>query len=162
MIKVTISKQGAPSQMQKALPAIVKKAMIAAAKAWRDNVLPRHFDAGAARRYDYQGRTDGYNRRKRKMGSPPAMVFTGRAMRKMLTTKREPTGTAKKITLRIPTYGFFNMNYKSWPKGHTMAKEATAMTQQDLEAIYQDVQGRVTRALNAMQTGGARLKDLRR
>jgi hypothetical protein len=162
MIKITISKKGTPESMAKELPRLVKAAIIAEAKRWRDEVMPRHFDTGASRRYGYMGRTDAYNRRKRKNGSPPALVWSGRAERKMLSARREPTGTAKKITLRIPSYGFFSKTYSGWPSGHTMGKEVTAMTKQELEQIYQNVQSRVTRDLNALKTGGATMRDLRK
>lgn len=162
MIKVTVSKKGTPKAMEKALPGIIKDALKRAAKAWRENVLPKHFETGASRKYGYMGRSTGYDRKKRKMGSPPALVYTGRAMRKILADRREPTGTHKQVTLRIPAYGFFNMQYRNWPQGHTMAQEVTAMNKEDLGRIYKDVQIRVELELNAMKDGGLRMVDLRK
>ena len=46
---------------------------------WQENILPGHFKTSAARKYGYQRRTSKYQKRKRKKGSPPALVFSGKA-----------------------------------------------------------------------------------
>lgn len=156
MIKITLSKTKAPSQLARKMPAIAAAAIKDAAKNWRAEILPKHFQAGAAIRYRYQPRMPKYQNRKRKMGSPPALVYTGKAMRKILADRREPTGTAKKITLRIASVGFFKYNYPSWPSGHTMANELTAMSNEDLKKIYTDTQESMIKRMNAAQENDQR------
>jgi hypothetical protein len=149
MIKITLTKQNTPKLMADKLPAIIKAALIETAKLWRRDALPTHFATGAAVRYRYQKRTDKYQNRKRRMGNPPAMVYSGKARQRMLADRREPTGTAKKITLKVASFGFFNYTYKTWPQGHTMAKEVAAMTPEDLKKIHADTQRLVTEKINA-------------
>ena len=50
---------------------------------WHANILPGHFQLGAARKYGYKKRSEKYQLRKRRKGGLPALVFSGRARDKL-------------------------------------------------------------------------------
>jgi hypothetical protein len=51
---------------------------------WFDIIAPKHFQLGAARKYDYAPRTEKYQQRKRAKGGLPALVWSGRARDRLL------------------------------------------------------------------------------
>ncbi len=70
----------------KAIQEASKEALILAVRMWHDNMLPKHFRHGAAVKYNYAQRQMKYQRHKQKKGSPPALVYTGRARDTLLNS----------------------------------------------------------------------------
>lgn len=68
----------------KRLPKVAAALAAAWMRYWHNKIAPKHFRHGAARKYGYQRRKEGYQKRKRKLGSPPALVFTGKARDRLL------------------------------------------------------------------------------
>jgi hypothetical protein len=135
MLQITITKRGLPSS--ETLIQHARGALVQTAEAWRDGTMPRHFDRGAASKYGYEKRTTKYQNYKNRRGIGP-LQYTGKARRMILNDKREPTGAATKITLRIKVPASFYRRYKGWSK--VMADELTTILPAEVRQIGQQVQ----------------------
>jgi hypothetical protein len=68
--------------------------------------IPRHFQPFAIAKYGYKPRSNGYERRKRRLGKHNPLEFTGRT-KTQVTTSRQITATQHRATLimRLPLSG---------------------------------------------------------
>lgn len=83
----------------KGLPALVGRTLKQALRDWHRQMLPRHFQPGAERRYGYKKRAQRYRRTKERQGLPP-LVFSGRA-RSQAKALFRVTGSAARVRGRF-------------------------------------------------------------
>lgn len=143
VFKLEISDRLTPERFSEA----AKQAFSEAAKLWHQNMLPKHFKAGAAIRYGYKPRTKRYQKRKRYKGSPPALVYSGRS-RDALTARFAFQVSYQKSTGR--TIGRFivpnTMRYFFWmtPAGHPdKPDEMKRVTDQERSLLAAFIQQRI-------------------
>jgi hypothetical protein len=99
---IDIKKAGpVPSVLRKYNRQILKTAMIATAFVWAEEMLPDHYDASAAGKYNYRPRDPEYTRRKERLyGHRDPHVFTGESRES--AENYRVTGTSNQATVRIP------------------------------------------------------------
>jgi hypothetical protein len=105
-IVIRITYEPPPGQYARRLPAITKDVLREAAEYWHSDILPEHFQPGAAEKYGYAPRTQAHKRRKRqKHREHLPLVFTGAGREDILSPpyiQVSPTRTT--MTLAAPTY----------------------------------------------------------
>lgn len=150
MTGITIEKRGVaiPSVLLKAQRGLLKELMVDALVGWRKRILPGHFKRGAVQRYGYQARTKRYQRMKTRRGLEP-LVYSGQMRDRMKWSRRAPTGSSKKVTLRLPAVGFVTRKYRGWK--HTMADEITKITAAEEKEICQRIAIEAGRLLSAQK-----------
>lgn len=147
MLKITLTKKGLYGGM-KNIRRHAKDAMIETAERWRDETLPKHFDAGAAQKYGYNKRSEKYQKFKNRRGIGP-LQYKGRAKRIILADKRQPRGSQSKITLRIRVPNSFRRKYKGWRT--TMADELTTIMPAEVRAMGPATQRSLVRRMKGDQ-----------
>ena len=120
-------------------------------KDWYDDVFPGHFSHGAARKYGYKPRARRYQwRKKKKMNSPPALVYSGYSKR-VLNLYMRVTGTRGNVTGKFssnPAMKYFWMR----PEGHpNKPAEMKALTIREVENIKSDIKIRTAKKFDAVK-----------
>jgi hypothetical protein len=128
MIRGSITYTGMEGIKRSELRRAVKKELQHQVDDWHSNILPRHFQRGAAGRYKYQERSRKYNRRKsRKYGHTRPLELTGDLKRRVLR-RATITGTSKRATATMDAPRYL---YKYKPEQPDKAAELTAVTQEE-------------------------------
>ncbi|MHC4176238.1 MAG: hypothetical protein ACYSWU_01955 [Planctomycetota bacterium] len=101
-IAIGITYEPPVSKYGRRLNAIIKEAQREAAEHWHSDILPGHFQPGAAEKYGYAPRTLKHEKRKR--GKPP-LVYTGEGRDAILGPAYiQPHPTRVTINLAAPSY----------------------------------------------------------
>jgi len=106
MIRVEVIMVNAPEEIAKKHGALFAEALQDACEFWHDNILPRHFQLDARRKYSYQARTAPYMRYKaRRFGHQRPLELTGDLRRQTTgaVTLRKSKGQAT-AAMRAPKY----------------------------------------------------------
>lgn len=167
-IRGRITYVGAPDATARELPRAAKEGMTVAAKWWHRTVMPRHFQRSARRRYGYKPRTEKYVKQKiRKYGRGTDLILTGLLKQRVLRS-HTIRGTSKRISVIMNGPSYLHM----YPKGSRpsvdtakndkgerplrplgqIAKELTAVTQDELETLARLVDRVATKRLQRNRT----------
>lgn len=149
IMRATIDVSGFSAMRKADLNPILKESYADRGLMWHKEFRKRHFTLDAMRRYGYQERSKGYNRRKRKfLGAPIPLVFSGvsRALSGMATI----TATKNQVTIRSPIRAF---NFKPKTRGGRtppdMRAEYARMTDDEIQAMDQRQTQLITKRCNA-------------
>lgn len=135
----------------RALMPAVTESMKTAVRSWHAGVMPGHFKRGAARKYGYKKRSLKHQKKKRKMGSPPALVFSGQS-RRMLRLPMRITGTRGHVK------GAFASNSAMryfWmiPKNHpNKPQELKTLTDREVARMSEDIHEMTIAKVDAVTT----------
>ncbi|MBN1126921.1 MAG: hypothetical protein JXA82_18105 [Sedimentisphaerales bacterium] len=131
--------------IQRRIPNLIDAQMKKAMHGWHQNILPKHFKHGAAQRYKYQPRTKRYQNRKRRMGSPPALVYSGESKRQLSMPLRiTGKGIIKGRFQASNNIKYFWMRPKNHPNKPDEMKRLRKDEQDQLaEAALQGVTGEI-------------------
>lgn len=122
------------------------------AQAYRDKILPLHFETEAERRYHYKPRTRAYNEMKlKRVGYIKPLVFSGR-MREMVL--RESKVTATKDRSRIYIKNYFPMKDEIRAELEVILESERADFVRELKKQYQARIGDPAYARKRRQKGG--------
>lgn len=130
-----------------AQPEAARKAFEAAAAAFVDQVIPRHFTAEGAAEYGYEARDAGYTRRKvRAFGHQRPNEFTGETrrraeapqVRQLGHSRRRAAGGAS-IQMRLPNY---------ITNSAARRREMEATSSRDSDILTKEIDRVLTRILN--------------
>ncbi len=147
MIRGVVVIEGGPKKMKSLFGDFVKAEMQQLVRDWHEDTLPGHFVLGAARKYKYDTRSIPYQRRKRKMGMLPALVYSGES-RDMLSRSIRITGTKTlaKGTMKAPRYFWMNP-----PGDPPKSEEMLRVTLKEVMAMAKLLNERVTTKLNQIK-----------
>ena len=150
MIKAKIIEKGSPRMKAREYNALVKQTLKEVGEFWFHNMLPRHFEEGAGRRYGYTGRAGLYTKTKnRKVGHKKPLVFTGRMQRELQQSYRLG-GTSNKMVVTMYGPPYTNMRRQKKKGGDPINKvaEITAVTKAEIRILEKEVERRLGLALN--------------
>jgi hypothetical protein len=139
----------------KKLPSIVTDVLKDILRAWAKDTLPKHFQTGATRKYDYCPRDVKYLRWKQKAkGGPPPLVCTGRA-RDIITSEGHfnvtgSKGSATGRIINVNAIRYFWMVRRKNPQLN-MAAETTRLSDEEKEQIKTDLHQGVIAKLNELK-----------
>jgi len=118
-----------------------------AAKTWHRQMLPRHFVLGAARRYNFKSRSAAYQKRKRRRGGPPALVWMGDLKRDAISGATVRTISDRvHATMRVPWYAKM---VKKNPKLPNIPEELTTLRKEEAEELGEIVRETAARHLES-------------
>lgn len=157
-IKATIDLSGISAMRKSDINPILKDSFADRGLMWHKDFRKRHFTLDAMRRYGYQPRTKGYNRRKiKRLGAPIPLVFTGvsRALSGMGTI----TATKNQVTIRSPIRAFnFKPKTRSGGTPPDMRDEYSRMTDDEIQAMDQRQTQLITKRCNAFPKRRAKVE----
>ena len=119
---------------------VFKAANYAAARVWRDEMLKRHFESGAATRYGYTHRAKSTIEKKKRLakagivkeGGRRPLVHTGLLRRSM--SKFQPIrATPGKATINLVGPSYFRISYR--PGRPNLGAEVTRIIPQELRRL---------------------------
>ncbi len=134
----------------KALVPAVTASMKTAVSAWHQKVMPKHFKHGAAREYGYKPRSKRHQKRKRKRGSPPALVFSGQS-RKILSLPMRVTGSRGHVKGAFASAGI-RYFYMTPPKHPNKPQELKALTDKEVAKMSSDIKEMTVQKVQAIET----------
>ena len=96
-----ISKRGiVPEKLLQEMPEVSEKALAAGGRKWHADIRPKHFEAGAKRRYSHTPRKRRYAARKRKYtGQNIDLVMSGETMRRTALLRMRTSPRRVKVIL---------------------------------------------------------------
>ena len=162
---VVLDYQGGPEAMQRGFRAALAETLEERGEEWHEEVLPEHFTERSARVYKYKARNRGYMRKKgrgykdqygrRHAGHLRALYWSGESER-MLTAGARIRVTRAGLSVRMLAPKHFYQRRKDLNQPDKAA-EATRLTQREIDRQARDVEGGVTRRLNAIRTHSTRV-----
>ena len=138
MITMTLNMTGSleakATQFHKVLTESVKTVV----KNWHKQVLPGHFEPGAARRYGYKPRSRNYQRYKNRRGLGP-LVFSGRSKRQ-LTRAIRTVGSRGNVKGKFITDSRIRYFWRT-PAGHpNKGEELVAVSKREVQQIKRAIE----------------------
>lgn len=136
-----------PGGLARVFVRAVRKALHDAGIYWRDNVMKRHFEFSAHKRYGYAKRVVSYEIRKaKKYGHRRPLEFSGEAKAQILGFKRQVSVRrgGQDFVVRVPFSApkhFFQIN----PRGQQInkPKELTAINEEEIKELALFIDERV-------------------
>lgn len=119
-------------------------------RSWHRNVFPGHFEHGAWRKYGYKPRSVKHQKKKRKMGSPPALVFSGHS-KKILNMYMRVTGTKGNVKGKFTsnsTMRYFWMRPENHPN---KPAEMKALTNEETQQFVRQIRTGTARRVKAVR-----------
>lgn len=145
MVKITLSKSGIPKDQRKLFRHAATVATRRALEDWREDILPKHFEPGAARKYKYHKRSEKYQKRKNRMGKRP-LVFSGRTKQLALGDKRPAKGENKKIILSLKSERYVHIKKPGWP--HRVRDEVVILSNKELKDMGKQIETDIANQMN--------------
>jgi hypothetical protein len=139
-----------PGNTIRELKRAVKIANITTIETWHGVFLPDHFKLGAGRKYNYDGRTPAYVRRKRKhYGHTRDLEFTGFGKQQALRQIRV-SGTYKGAKGRLPGTNVFNLKRSAFSPD--MRRELTTVLPSEENVLVEVHRTKVAAHLNSIKS----------
>ena len=132
----------------KGAKAIIRRGMMDMAHTWHKEMVPKHFQAGAERKYGYKKRGSKYQRWKQRRNKPP-LVASGRT-RNAAKAMVRVTGSYKAVRARLFVPRYVKM-IPTRPDGPAMGLELVQTTSRERIALLKRLRRRVLRELKALR-----------
>lgn len=147
IVRITYDKP--PDASIRAWRTISKHAFMELGLLWDRSYKMRHFEQGAAQRYNYRPRSPKYEARKRKMASMAVprisrsaalpLIYSG-ATRRIVSTAQVPHAYPTRVTITMPTPNYFQMRPRR-PDRPNLGDESTRVIPEEMrvfERVYVD------------------------
>ena len=149
MITMTLNMTGSLEAKATKFYRVLTESVKTVVKNWHKQVLPKHFETGAARRYGYKARSQKYQRLKNRRGLGP-LVYSGRSKRQ-LTRAIRTVGSRGNIKGKFITDSRISYFWRT-PAGHpNKGKELVAASKRETQQIKRAIKNLTADSLDKIK-----------